>query len=88
MMTNVLIGLTWILGVLSFFSLYRAIIGPTSTDRVIAINVLSTKVTTLIILVAIIYEQYSFIDVAIVYAMIGFTMTVGVSKYIENRKLY
>lgn len=88
MIDYAIIGLTWVIGVLSFVSLYRAIVGPTSTDRVIAINVLSTKVTALIVLVAIYYEQYAFIDVAIVYAMIGFTMTVGVSKYIEKRKLY
>ncbi len=88
MIINVLIGLTWFLGLLSFVSLYRAIVGPTSSDRVIAINVLATKVTTLIILVAIINEQSNFIDVAIVYSLIGFTMTVGVSKYIEKGKLF
>lgn len=76
------------LALLSFVSLYRAIVGPTSADRIVAINVLSTKVTTLIVLLALFNNQEAFIDVALVYAMIGFITTVGVSKYLEKRKLY
>lgn len=73
---------------LSFASLYRAYKGPTPADRVVAINVISTKVTVLIGFLAVLTDQYAFIDVALIYAMMGFVATVCVSKYLEKGKLF
>ncbi len=67
---------------MTFISLARAVIGPSMLDRLIAINVISTKVTTLIVLVAFVLNQEMFIDVAMVYALLGFIMSVGVSKFV------
>jgi len=38
--------------------------------------------------IAVLTEQNAFIDVAVIYAMIGFIATIAVSKYIEKGKLY
>ncbi len=76
------------LALLAFVSLYRAYKGPTPADRVVAINVISTKVTVLIGLLAIVTDQDAFVDVALIYAMMGFVTTVCVSKYMEKGKLY
>ncbi len=76
------------LALLSIVSLYRAYVGPTPADRVIAINVISTKVTVLITLLAVLTMQDTFTDVALVYAMMGFITTVCVSKYMEKGKLF
>ncbi|AKL96777.1 multisubunit sodium/proton antiporter, MrpF subunit [Clostridium aceticum] len=81
-------GATIFLAILTFACLYRAYVGPTPTDRVISINVISTKITTIIALLAILTGEDTFIDVALVYAMIGFIMTVCVSKYVEKGKLF
>jgi multicomponent Na+:H+ antiporter subunit F len=67
---------------MTFISLFRAIKGPSMLDRLIAINVIATKVTTLIVLVAFTLNQEMFIDVAMVYALLGFIMSVGVSKFV------
>lgn len=67
---------------MTFISLARAVIGPSMLDRLIAINVIATKVTTLIVLVAFVLNQEMFIDVAMVYALLGFIMSVGVSKFV------
>ncbi|MBS3971539.1 MAG: cation:proton antiporter [Erysipelotrichia bacterium] len=67
---------------MTFISLVRAVIGPSMLDRLIAINVIATKVTTLIVLVAFALNQDMFIDVAMVYALLGFIMSVGVSKFV------
>lgn len=67
---------------MTFISLYRAVVGPSLLDRLIAINVISTKVTTLIVLVAFVLDQDMFIDVAMVYALLGFIMSVGVTKFV------
>jgi multicomponent Na+:H+ antiporter subunit F len=67
---------------MTFISLARAIMGPSVLDRLIAINVIATKVTTLIVLVAFVLNQEMFIDVAMVYALLGFIMSVGVAKFV------
>jgi len=88
MSTTVLTGYTIILSIFAFVCLYRAYAGPTTADRVVSINVISTKVTVLIAVIAVLTEQNAFIDVAIIYAMMGFIATIAVSKYIEKGKIY
>ena len=49
------------LGLLSFVSLYRAIVGPTLADRVVAINMISTKVSIIIVLVSVFLEEKNYV---------------------------
>lgn len=88
MINTAILSITIILSLMAFACLYRAYIGPTPADRVIAINVISTKVTVLIVLLAMMTNQDAFVDVALVYAMMGFITTVSVSKYMEKGKLF
>jgi multicomponent Na+:H+ antiporter subunit F len=88
MSTIIITGYAIILSILAFVCLFRAYAGPTTADRVVAINVISTKVTVLIAVIAVLTNQNSFIDVAIIYAMMGFIATIAVSKYIEKGKIY
>lgn len=81
-------GMTIFLAILAFVCLYRAYVGPSAADRVVSINVISTKVTVLIAVISVVTEQNAFIDVALIYAMMGFIATISVSKYIEKGKLY
>lgn len=71
----------------SFVALFRAYKGPTTADRVVAINVISTKVTAMIVLVGLYLAQASYVNVALVYAMLGFLSTLGVAKYLIEGKL-
>ncbi len=70
--------------VLLFACLWRAALGPTVADRVVAINVISTKTMVLIAITSSLFSEEFFLDVAMVYAIIGFVATVGVAKYIER----
>lgn len=88
MIQTAFIGAAIFLSILIFFCLYMAYKGPSTADRVVAVNVISTKITILIVLVAVITKQDAFIDVALTYAMIGFIATISVSKYIEKGKLF
>ena len=72
---------------LTFLSLLRGVIGPTAPDRVAAINVVGTKTMVIISLVSFLYDQEFFLDVALVYAMIAFVLTIAVSKYMERGAL-
>lgn len=76
------------LAILSFASLYRTIIGPSVADRIVAINVISTKVTVMILLISIVLNQAGYMDVALIYALVGFITTISVSKYLAKGKLH
>ncbi|MDY6826183.1 MAG: cation:proton antiporter [Bacillota bacterium] len=72
---------------LIFLSLIRAMIGPTAPDRVAAINIIGTKTLVIITLIARMYNQAYFLDIAMVYALMSFITTVGVAKYLEKGAL-
>lgn len=76
-----------LLVIMAFVGLYRAFVGPTAADRIVAINMIATKVTTIIVLIAIVTKQGSYVNVALIYAMIGFIATIGVAKYLLKGKL-
>lgn len=73
--------------VLIFLSLWRAATGPTVPDRVAAINMIGTKAIVIMVLVGYMQDQRFFIDVAMVYALIAFLMSIGMAKYLERGSL-
>jgi multicomponent Na+:H+ antiporter subunit F len=87
-MIETLVTISIILIVLmTFVGLYRAFVGPTAADRVVAINMITTKVATIIVMIALVTAQESYVEVALVYALIGFIATIGVAKYLLKGKL-
>lgn len=70
-----------------FLSLIRALAGPTAPDRVAAINIIGTKTLVIITLIARIYGQEYFLDIAMVYALMSFITTIGIAKYLEKGAL-
>jgi len=70
-----------------FLSLIRALIGPTAPDRITAINIIGTKILVIITLIARVYEQQYYLDIAMVYALMSFITTIGVAKYLEKGAL-
>lgn len=64
--------------------LYRAAYGPTVADRMVAINVISTKTVVMVVGVSIASGQLHYVDVALVYGLIGFLATVGVAAYLDR----
>ncbi len=67
--------------------LIRAVLGPTITDRVLAINVIGTKTLVILVIIAYIYQHTFYIDTAIVYALLNFIITIAVSRYLETRSI-
>ncbi len=86
-MTNFIYFSIVFLIVLGFVALYRAYKGPQASDRVVAINVITTKAVTIIVLIAVITAQDSYLNVALLYALVGFMTTIGVGKYLMKGKL-
>jgi multicomponent Na+:H+ antiporter subunit F len=63
--------------------IYRAVVGPTIQDRLLAVNIIGTKTLVVVVLVTFIQAENFFLDVAMVYALLLFIVTVALSRYLE-----
>lgn len=78
-------GLTFALLSLSIILIFiRLILGPTLPDRVVALEMLASVIVALIGAYAIFTKQSSFIDVAIVMALIAFLAAIGFARFLER----
>lgn len=75
-----------ILALSAFLVFIRFLIGPSISDRVIALDLLITIGLAITCVYAIVSDQSSFLDIAMVFALIAFLGTVAFSYYIEKRK--
>lgn len=87
MLEQVFIATSILLMAATFLCLFRAVLGPTDADRVVAINVIGTKAVVIISLISLVFHQEFFLDVAMVYALISFVATVGIAKYLQKGSL-
>ena len=77
-------GVIFVLVATSVICLYRVLFGPTVSDRVVGLNTISTKVTIILVLLAVLYERAMLLDAAIAFAMLNVTGALMVSKYLEG----
>ena len=61
-------------------ALARALLGPTTFDRILAVNMFATKTTLLIAVVGFLAERPDFVDIALVYALINFIGTIALLR--------
>jgi len=64
---------------------YRAVKGPTTQDRVLAVNVLGTNTVVVLALLAAGLGEPSLLDIALVYALLNFLMAIAISKFTVER---
>jgi multicomponent Na+:H+ antiporter subunit F len=64
----------------------RILIGPGAPTRLVAFDTTNTLVVASLVIVGMMFNHVIFIDVAIVYALLSFTMTLYVAKYIGGSK--
>ena len=70
---------------LAVMMLYRAIKGPTNQDRVLAVNVLGTNTVVILALLGAALGEPWFLDIALVYALLNFLMSIAISKFTVER---
>jgi multicomponent Na+:H+ antiporter subunit F len=80
-MQDIFLSVAIIIVIASFVSLYRGIEGPGIFNRIIAVNVIGTKTIVLLVLIGFIYERPDFFDIALVYAILNFIMTIAATRY-------
>ncbi|MFB6243306.1 MAG: monovalent cation/H+ antiporter complex subunit F [Halobaculum sp.] len=63
---------------------YRVIVGPTTPDRVVALDTIGTNVVAVAVVYAMATGRGYFLDVGLVLAIIGFISTVTVARYVTE----
>lgn len=71
----------------AFFCLYRALQGPSISDRVIAVDIMGIIFTCITALIALRYNIGYLMDLAITIAILSFIGTLALAKYLEGRSL-
>ncbi len=66
-----------------FLALVRAMLGPTLYDRILAVNTFGTITVLFIGIFGFLTERPEFLDIALVYALINFIVTIAVLKFFE-----
>ncbi|MCU4718778.1 cation:proton antiporter [Halapricum hydrolyticum] len=66
-------------------TLYRVVAGPTVQDRVVAVNAVGTITVVVLALVAAGLDAPGVLDVALVYALLNFVLSIGLAKFLVER---
>lgn len=78
---NVLVTAVLVLAIAA--GVYRAIVGPTLPDRVLALNYTGTGTVLVIVALGFLTGRPDFTDIALVYALINFVGTVALLKFFQ-----
>ncbi len=74
-----------LIGVGILFSIIRLIKGPSVMDRVVSVDTINIMVVGLIAVLAIVFENGLYLDIAIVYGILAFLETIVLAKYMEGK---
>jgi multicomponent Na+:H+ antiporter subunit F len=69
----------------SLVGVFRIVRGPTMPDRVIAINIVGSNVVIVIALLAAAIGEPGALDIALVYALLNFLLSIAISKFTVER---
>ena len=73
-------GILSALAVLLILCLIRAVKGPRIADRLVAVNMMTTMVTVMIAILAVLKDEGYLVDICLIYAMISFLAVVVLSR--------
>ncbi|WP_391116625.1 MULTISPECIES: Na(+)/H(+) antiporter subunit F1 [unclassified Psychrobacillus] len=83
-MTTFLWTIVVLIGISLLGFLYRLVKGPTTPDRVIALDAIGVGIISLIGLISILFDTGYFLDVILLLAILSFIGTVAFSKFTEK----
>lgn len=66
---------------LAVLLLYRVAVGPTTQDRLLAVNVIGTSAVIVIALVAAGLDRPEFLDIALIYSLLNFVLSLAISRF-------
>ncbi len=66
------------------FDFYRFIRGPLASDRVMAADTMSVTTTALLVFLGYLFQRYIYLDIALIYAVLGFIGVIVIARYLEG----
>ncbi len=85
LIADIFLGAAALFVLMAIAVLYRAVTGPTTQDRLLAVNVLGTNTVVILALLAAGLGEPWFLDIALIYALLNFLMAVAISKFTVER---
>jgi len=67
---------------------WRAWRGPTTADRLLAIDLIATLLAALMVVLALLFEQGILVEVALAIGALSFIGTVAISRYIAEGSVF
>lgn len=77
-----------VLVVLMLPCIHRLAVGPSPADRLQAVDTLTTLLIGMIVVLAVLRQEWMFVDVGIVLAALGFVGTLALARYISEGKVF
>ncbi|MCH8555048.1 MAG: cation:proton antiporter [Schleiferiaceae bacterium] len=74
-----------ILSVSMLLVFYRFLKGPSMADRIVSLDLMITIGIGIMSIYAIVNDQSSFLDIAMIFALIAFLGTIAFAYYLEKR---
>jgi multicomponent Na+:H+ antiporter subunit F len=65
--------------------LIRGLLGKTAFDRILAGNAFGTATVVIIALMSVSMNDSSFLDIALIYALINFVTTIAILQYFDKK---
>jgi len=85
-MRTFLTGAMIFIAVLIAVMLLRAFLGPRYTDRLVAVNLISTLGLCEVFLLVVLTRESFLLDIALIYALVSFVTTTVLSRIIVRRE--
>lgn len=87
MIETFMYGVIIALIIVAMIAMYRAFIGPSAMDRVIAINVITSEVVAILLIFGYLDQNIHYIDVALVFVLGTFIATLCILKLLREDRL-
>jgi len=71
----------------ALFVLYRVVRGPSSADRIMAVDILGVLIIGMLALIGRFYKQGFFMDIALIWALLSFVASLAFAKILEGRRI-
>jgi multicomponent Na+:H+ antiporter subunit F len=84
--TAIFAGVTLLVLLLMIPFMWRAVVGPTVFDRVVALNGMGTLVPVIIVLIGLLYGRVDmFIDLALALFLLNLFTTLLIARYVRDK---
>jgi len=82
MLNTLLVFLSVVLGIALILNGWRLLIGPSTADRILALDTMYINSIALIVLLGLYFENTLYFEAALLIAMLGFVSTAALAKYL------